>query len=87
MPPQPRRTEQPPPELPAHSCREGNASRPGSNILGKKAGLETLTPFLVAGKARHIEVNASSPRFSDQATPRTPTTWSLAGRPRRQPGV
>lgn len=83
MRPPPRRTQQPPPELPAHSCLEGTVSRPGSNILGKKEGLETLTPFLVARKARHIEVNTSSPRFSDQATPRTPTTWSLAGRPRR----
>lgn len=83
MRPLPRRTQEPPPELPAHSCREENAYRSGSNILGKKAGLETLTPFLVAEKARHIEVNTSSPRFSDQATPRTPTTCSLAGRPRR----
>lgn len=87
MRPPPCRTEQPPPELPAHGCRERNASRPGSSMLGEKAGLETLVPFLGARRASHIEAKASSPRFSDQATPRTPTARSSAGRPRREPGV
>lgn len=63
MRPPARRPEQPPPDMPAQSSREGNASRPGRSVLGKKAGFKTLAPFLVSRKASHIEVIVSSFRF------------------------
>lgn len=87
MRPPARRPEQLPPDMPAQSFREGDASRTDRSLLGKKAGFKTLAPFLVARKASHIEVIVSSFRFSDQATPRTSTTRSSPGRPRRLRGV
>lgn len=87
MRPPARRPKQLPPDMPAQRFREGNASRPGRSVLGKKAGFKTLAPFLVAKKASHIEVIVSSFRFSDQAKPRTSTTRSSAGRPKTLRGV
>lgn len=63
MRPPARRPEQPPPDMPAQSFREGNASRQGRSVLGKKTGFKTLAPFLVSRKASHIQVTVSSFRF------------------------
>lgn len=63
MRPPARRPEQLPPDMPAQSFREGNASCPGRSVLGKKEGFKILAPFLVARKASHIEVIVSSFRF------------------------